>query len=171
MIRLINFLILNLFILSNSSKLLVGLCFEIMTIIYLDPCEITNGYKKSGRIQFRQDVQAGTQLFLLPFVGNKIQINDITIKSNEISQKMVNEYFKLEFKTLILNKDYDLDNIKIDFIELLFTCTSSLTSFTNTFLLYITINDVNNYAPDFIDLPYKFEVKEVNCFFFLILNS
>jgi hypothetical protein len=134
--------------------------FEII-IIYLDPCEITSGYKKSGRIQFRQDVQAGTQLFLLPFIGNKIQIKDITIKSNEISQKMVNEYFKLDFKTLILNKDYDLDSIKIDFIELLFTCTSSLTSFTNTFLLYITINDVNNYAPEFVDLPYKIEIKEV----------
>ena len=138
--------------------------YDDKIFIYLDPCDITNGFKKSGRIQFRQDVEAGTQLFLLPFIGNKLQIKEITIKSNEISSNLVNEYFRLDFKTLILNKDYDLDSIKVDFIELLFTCTASLTPFSNTFLLYITISDINNYAPEFVDLPYKFETKEVKFF-------
>jgi hypothetical protein len=136
---------------------------------FSDPCDITNGFKKSGRIQFRQDIESGSQLFILPFIGNKIQIKEITLKSNEMSNQMANDYFRLDFKTLILNKDYDLDKIKIDFIELLFTCTTSFTSFSNTFLLYITVSDINNYAPEFVDLPYRFEVREVfcrRCFYF-----
>ena len=100
-------------------------------------------------------------MFTLPFVGNNFQIKDIQMRSHELPNDILNEYFKLDFKTLILNKNYDLDNIKIDFIEFLFTCTASITSFSNTFLLYITITDINNYAPEFVDIPYKFDIKEV----------
>ena len=87
---------------------------------------------------------------------------------------MLNQYFDImDLKKFILKTTYDLDEIQIDLIELLFTCTllntnnnnnnnnNSQLSISNTFLVYVTINDVNDNRPQFLSTPYKFQIKEV----------
>ncbi len=79
----------------------------------------------------------------------------------------------------MLNAHYDLSEIDMDFIEILLTCvpksanssngsttggeesSSSDNLSKNTFLLYVTINDVNDKTPEFLDTPYYFSVKEL----------
>lgn len=125
-----------------------------------------NGFnQKSARIEFDENTPVNTRLFALPFQGHDAEINDIRLKSNELSDSYLNEYFQIKSKNLFLKKTYDLDEIQIDLIELLFVCTSvpnpmSGSTSRNTFLLYITINDVNDNAPVFLGTPYKFSIKE-----------
>ena len=96
----------------------------------------------------------------MPFQGNESEIKDIKFKTNEIDESKIDEYFKLENKNLMLKNPYNLDAIQLDLIEMLFTCTSNSNKMS-TFLLYITVNDINDKAPEFLNLPYKFKLKEV----------
>jgi hypothetical protein len=121
---------------------------------------------KSARIEFDEDARENTTLFNLPFEGSSDEIDEITFRSNDLDEFKLNEYFKLDFKNLLLKSHYDLDTIQLDLIELVFTCTvkSNVTNYSslkNTFLLYITINDVNDKVPEFLDTPYKFKIKEL----------
>ena len=66
----------------------------------------------------------------------------------------------------MLRSSYNLDEIRIDLIEMVFTCSPKNGSLnahgsSNMFLLYMTINDVNNKVPEFIGSPYKFTINEV----------
>ena len=96
----------------------------------------------------------------MPFQGNESEIKDIKFKTNEIDESKIDEYFKLENKNLMLKNPYNLDAIQLDLIEMLFTCTSNSNKMS-TFLLYITVNDINDKAPEFLNSPYKFKLKEV----------
>ena len=122
------------------------------------PCEILPGFTKSANIEFDESAPVDTLLFTLPFAGG-IEQMDIKFKSNELNDTAVNKYFKLDSKSFRLKSHYDLDTIQIDLIELVFICSAH--SMTNTFLLYITINDVNNNAPSFVSQPYNFTLNEV----------
>ncbi len=136
---------------------------------------------KSANIEFDENAAAHSLLFSLPFNGDSDQIN-IKFKSNELNDTMINKFFELDFKSFMLKSRYNLDEIQIDLIELVFICSTNTTASTmsssqlatnskaatsNTFLLYITINDVNNKVPEFINEPYKFSLNEV-LFDFLI---
>lgn len=105
----------------------------------------------------------------MPFEGDdETELESITFVSNELLKPTLDEYFELNKKNLMLKKPYDLSTIESDFIELVFTCTSKpsqsgeVERFTNTFPLYITVNDINDKAPQFIGQPYQFSLKEVN---------
>lgn len=137
-------------------------------MVLKDPCEIIAGFdsSKSSRIDFDENTEENTTLFRLPFEGDEDEIDKLTFTSSELNDAQLNKYFRLKFKKLVLSSHYDLDQTEIDFIELLFTCTSkpnkaSSSVFRNTFLLYITINDINDKAPEFIGTPYTFTIKEV----------
>ena len=136
------------------------------------PCEIKEKYgSKSAHIEFDENAAASTFLFAVPFEGDfESELESITFTSNELAQATLDEYFELNKKSLVLRKPYDLNAIESDFVELVFTCTSKPTRMsggerlTNTFPLYITVNDVNDKAPEFIGQPYKFSIKEVPCY-------
>lgn len=109
-------------------------------------------------------------MFKLPFEGDEDEIEEISLSSSELNESQLAQYFRLKFNKLILRSHYDLDKIELDFVELLFTCTSKANKktnakFRNTFLLYITINDINDKTPEFIGTPYKFSLKEVGIIF------
>jgi len=123
----------------------------------------------SSRIEFNENTRENTVLFELPFDSNdeasrvdgSSSLIDIKFKSNELNETVLNQYFEIiDLKKFILKTTYDLDEIQIDLIELLFTCT--LANNSNTFLIYVTINDVNDNRPQFLSTPYKFQIKEVN---------
>lgn len=91
------------------------------------------------------------------------EIKDIKFKSNELNETSLNHYFEIvDMNKFMLKSAYDLDEMQIDLIELLFTCTVASTQISNSFLLYATINDVNDNTPQFVSTPYKFSLKEVN---------
>jgi hypothetical protein len=128
--------------------------------------------QSSSRIEFNENTRENTVLFELPFdttSSSSQNIIDIKFKSNELNETMLNQYFDIiDLKKFILKTTYDLDEIQIDLIELLFTCTllntnntNSQLSISNTFLVYVTINDVNDNRPQFVATPYKFQIKEV----------
>lgn len=83
------------------------------------------------------------------------------MKSNELNATKLNEYFELSDKKLRLKRTYDLDSVQVDFIELIFYCRSLNNNYRNTFQLYLTVNDINNRVPTFLDTPYKFELEEL----------
>jgi hypothetical protein len=133
---------------------------------------------KSARVEFDENAKVGSVIYSLPFDGTPSEIEEIRIKSNELDDDQLNKYFKLKFKNLVLNSHYDLSEIEMDFIEILLTCvpksanSSNDTSSNddasynenlskNTFLLYVTINDVNDKTPEFQETPYFFSVKEL----------
>lgn len=96
-------------------------------------------------------------------MGSRDEIKSITFRSPDLANPQIAEdYFDVDFKNLVLKKPYDLDVVKIDFMQLLFTCTSMLSSYSDTFLLYVTIDDINNYTPEFVNAPYEFKMKEVS---------
>jgi hypothetical protein len=115
----------------------------------------------SARIEFDENAPTNTRLFTLPFQGEQNEIDEIKFKSNDLNQSKLNSYFEINSKTLVLKAHYDLDVIQIDLIEILFTCSSKVSNIENTFLLYVTINDVNDKAPEFIGAPYSFSIKEL----------
>jgi hypothetical protein len=126
---------------------------------------------KASNIEFDESAMPNTKLFSLPFDGASNQI-DVRFKSNELNDTMINTYFRLDFKNFLLKTSYNLDEIQIDLIELVFICTATSSStksplVSNTFLLYITINDVNNKVPEFIGQPFTFSIKEVLLFIWL----
>lgn len=131
------------------------------------PCEIKDEHgSKSAHIEFDENEAIGTFLFNLPFEGDETELETITFVSNELDEKRLVDYFELDKKNLILKKPYDLGKLESDFVEIVFTCTSrptndSKSTYSNTFPLYITINDVNDKAPEFIGQPYRFSIKEV----------
>lgn len=130
----------------------------------ITPCEIKDEYgSRSAHIEFDENAAANTYLFTVPFEGDVGQeLEEITFAgSNEIPSSRVNEYFRLDNKNLMLRKSYDLGAVESDFVELVFTCRSKSETYTNTFPLYITINDVNDKAPEFVGQPYQFSIKEV----------
>ena len=91
--------------------------------------------------------------------------------SSELNDTQLNEYFQIvKFNKLKLKSHYDLET-NSDFLEIVFSCESKPIGkqkqvFRNTFLLYVTINDVNDKTPQFLDTPYKFTLKEVGKLFF-----
>ena len=133
------------------------------------PCEIKEEYgSRSAHIEFDENSKAQTFLFSVPFEGDDAtELESITFVSNELSKSTLDEYFELQKKNLMLKKPYDLSTTESDFIELIFTCTSKPghsgdgERFTNTFPLYITVNDINDKAPEFVGQPYQFSLKEV----------
>ena len=126
------------------------------------PCEIIDDFNmNSARIEFDENAPTNTRLFTLPFQGEPSEIDEITFKSNDLNQSKLNSYFEIKSKTLLLKAHYDLDVIQLDLIEILFTCSSKVSNVENTFLLYVTINDVNDKAPEFIGVPYAFSIKEL----------
>jgi hypothetical protein len=147
--------------------------FFLLLLLILAPCDIlTNKLQSSSRIEFNENTRENTVLFELPFdtTSSSQNIVDIKFKSNELNETMLNQYFDIiDLKKFILKTTYDLDEIQIDLIELLFTCTllntnnnnNSQLSISNTFLVYVTINDVNDNRPQFLSTPYKFQIKEV----------
>lgn len=137
----------------------------------MQPCEIKDEYgSRSAHIEFDENAEANTFLFQVPFEGDMAsELETITFASNEIATDKLNEYFRLDRnKNLVLKKPYDLRALESDFVELVFTCRAKPTSraggsaYTNTFPLYITVNDVNDKAPEFIGQPYQFSIKEVS---------
>ena len=115
----------------------------------------------SARIEFDENAPTGTLLFTLPFQGEQIEIDEIKFKSNDLNQTKLNDFFEIKFKNLMLKTTYDLDVIQLDLIEILFTCSSKVSNIQNTFLLYMTINDINDNVPEFIGTPYSFSIKEL----------
>ncbi len=103
----------------------------------------------------------GQQLAIHIAVGSTDQIQ-LSFRSNELNETQINRYFELQANSHMLKSNYDLDELKIDLIELVFICTvpakadksSGNRSRSNRFLLYITINDVNNKVPQFVAEPY-----------------
>lgn len=144
----------NLLILNGFLSILCLSC------VISGPCDISDGQMKSARIEFKQDLIPNSELFTVPFMGDKTQISNISLVSNEMKNEILYDYFKIDFKTLSLKKYYDLNTLKIDFLEILFICTSALTPHSNTFLLYVTISDVNMYEPEFINEPYQISLNE-----------
>jgi hypothetical protein len=128
------------------------------------PCDILANKMQSSRIEFDESTPVNTVLYELPFdVSSPGQISDIKFKSNELNETSLSQYFEIiELKKFILKSTYDLDTIEIDLIELVFTCTANSGQLSNSFLLYITINDVNDNKPEFVDVPYKFQIREVS---------
>lgn len=118
---------------------------------------------QSSRIEFDENAPKNTILFELPFnITYSQEIKDIKFKSNELNETILSEYFEIiDLKKFVLKTSYDLDEIQIDLIELLFTCTVSGSQLSTTFLLYITINDVNDNRPQFVSTPYQINIKEV----------
>ena len=120
---------------------------------------------KSAHIEFDEDAPINTLLFELPFQGEREEIEQITFKSNELEDLKLKDYFDVNFKSLILKSSYDLDQIETDLVELEFVCSTKTNGtfavFRNSFLLYLTINDVNDNGPEFVNTPYKFSIKEV----------
>lgn len=146
--------------------------YFFLLLLILAPCDIlTNKLQSSSRIEFNENTRENTVLFELPFdtTSSSQNIVDIKFKSNELNETMLNQYFDIiDLKKFILKTTYDLDEIQIDLIELLFTCTllntnnnNSQLSISNNFLVYVTINDVNDNRPQFLSTPYKFQIKEV----------
>lgn len=139
------------------------------TLTTLTPCEIKEGYgSKSAHIEFDENTEANTFLFTVPFEGDmERELEAITFTSSEVPAATLDVFFQLDNKkNLILKKPYDLGVLESDFVELVFTCRSRPTqpgaeSYTNTFPLYITVNDVNDKVPEFIGQPYQFSIKEV----------
>lgn len=127
---------------------------------------IREGFMKSARIEFNEDTSANSLLFSLPFIGKENEIS-INFKSNELNETLLQKYFQLKSKEVLLKTSYNLDEIRIDLIELVFTCSPRNASLnghgsSNMFLLYVTINDVNNKQPEFIGAPYDFTINEVS---------
>ena len=118
---------------------------------------------QSSRIEFDESATANTVLYELPFdVCSPSEINDIKFKSNELNETSLSQYFEIiELKKFALKSSYDLDQLETDLIELVFTCTAAGGQISNTFLLYVTINDVNDNRPQFVGTPYQFQIKEV----------
>ena len=133
-----------------------------------NPCDVKPGAMKSNAIEFNEDTKANSLLFTLPFIGSTDQIQ-LSFRSNELNETQINRYFELQANSLMLKSNYDLDELKIDLIELVFICTvpakanksSGNRPRSNRFLLYITINDVNNKVPQFVGEPYALSLKEV----------
>ena len=121
------------------------------------------GFVKADRIEFDENTLANSLLFQLPFDGSMDEIEEIKFKSSELNESKLLEYFRLDFTDLYLNSPYDLDHIQFDLIQIIFTCVSKNLKYSNrnTFLLYVTINDVNDNSPQFVGTPYKFAINEV----------
>ena len=115
----------------------------------------------SARIEFDENAPVHTHLFNLPFQGDPHEIGEIKFKSNDLNQSQLSNYFEVNDKTFTLKARYDLDVTQLDLIEILFTCTSKVSGMENTFLLYMTVNDVNDKEPEFIGAPYSFSIKEL----------
>ena len=152
------------------------ICLTKSSLILTAPCEINDETGlSSARVEFDENTQPGSVIFNLPFDGTSSEIEEIRMKSNELEDDVLNKYFKLKFKNLVLNSHYDLSEIEMDFIEILLTCVPKTGNLSqpdsvgdaknfmtkNSFLLYITINDVNDKTPEFFDTPYSFSLREL----------
>lgn len=130
--------------------------------VFLDPCDVDSA---DNSLQFDENAPPGTILFRLPFAQPR-HIQSIKMESSEFAN--LHEMFSItDLSKLKLNKHYDLE-IYSDFIEIEFICQSKPLDnqvFRSTFLLYVTVNDVNDKIPEFVHTPYKFSVKEVINFF------
>ena len=148
-----------------------------LSVVQSAPCDIRDDLANnldSARIEFNEDAEVGTRLFTLPFDGESE--NDIEPLSVSSSDARFVDYFAFEFKTLVLRRRYDLDELQLDLIELFVTCTSSPPASNNetsddgseaplinknTYQLYITVNDVNDNEPRFVDAPYSVQMSEL----------
>ncbi|CAF0879226.1 unnamed protein product [Brachionus calyciflorus] len=139
--------------------------FCVFKYAFTNPCDINNGHNQQNSIQFDENTKLNTTLFTLPF-DDPDQIDLIRMQSNELNDTTLNELFQIiNFRKLKLKSHYDLGTLN-DFIEILFSCQTKPQGkqreiHRNTFLLYVTINDVNDKRPEFLDTPYRFLVKEL----------
>lgn len=163
---------------KRTLTLLLCLIAMGLTFISAEPCDIKSGSMKSNHIEFDENTSANSLLFTLPFVGNTTSDQiELSFRSHELNASQMNKYFELVGTNFMLKSSYDLDKIRIDLIELVFICTVVVPSTSNAgtsglktklqrprsnrFLLYITINDVNNKVPEFIGEPYTLSLQEV----------
>lgn len=138
--------------LINISR---GLCLNLFA---LDPCDVNSA---DNSIQFDENTPPGTTLFRLPF-EEPHHIHSVEMHSAELAN--LDQLFLItNSNRLKLKAHYDLE-MHSDFIEIEFICRSKPINgqvHRNTFLLYVTINDVNDKTPQFLHTPYKFYLKEV----------
>jgi hypothetical protein len=152
---------------TNFYFLIILITLFVLNVESIEnPCDIPHNIEAlSSHIEFSEDAPVGSILFQVPFVGEESEIDIIDFTSNELDNAQLSEHFTLNFKNLTLKRSYDVDSMHIDLIEILFTCRSKVRSKglqqQNTFLLYLTVNDINDNAPKFSEESYKFSVKEM----------
>jgi hypothetical protein len=91
--------------------------------VFKAPCDVNDHTGlKSACVKFDANTAGGSAIYSLPFDGTNSEIEVITKHSNMLDNDQLNKYFALEFKTLVLKTHYELSDVEINYIEILFTC-------------------------------------------------